>query len=86
MVYLKTTVPFQPGKSGKYCNLINRIPGLEYSGNSSKVPANLVYVPIFGAGFLRGGAGRKTLAYFSTHSFHCTFIMISMKKYGEKTK
>ena len=27
---------------------------------------------------------RNCFPHFSTHSFHCTFIMISMKKYGEK--
>ena len=35
--------------------------------------------------YLRGGAGRQNcFAHFSTRSFHCTFIMISMKKYGER--
>ena len=29
---------------------------------------------------------RNFFAHFSTQSFHCIFIMISMKKYGEKTK
>ena len=38
-------------------------------------------------GCLKGGGGcwsRNSFAHFSTHSFHCIFIMISMKKYGEK--
>ena len=29
---------------------------------------------------------KNCFAHFSTHSFHCTFIMISVKKYGKKTK
>ena len=29
---------------------------------------------------------KNCFANFSTHSFHCTFNMISIKKYGEKTK
>ena len=34
---------------------------------------------------LKGRCSSKNcFARFSTHSFHCTFIMISMKKYGEK--
>ena len=34
---------------------------------------------------LRGGCWSKNyFAHFSTQPFHCTFIMISMKKYGEK--
>ena len=36
---------------GKYCNLIVRITGLDYTGNSSKVLENLEYEPIFGALF-----------------------------------
>ena len=36
---------------------------------------------------LRGGGGcwsRNYFAHFSNQSFHCIFIMISMKKYGGK--
>ena len=36
---------------------------------------------------VKGGGGcwsRNCYAHFSTHSFHCTFIMINMKKYREK--
>ena len=35
---------------------------------------------------LRGGGcwSKNYFAHFSTQPFHCTFIMISMKKYGEK--
>ena len=29
---------------------------------------------------------KNCFAHFPTQSFHCIFIMISMKKYGEKTK
>ena len=29
---------------------------------------------------------KNYFAHLSTHSFHCTFIMISMKKYGQKIK
>ena len=32
-----------------------------------------------------GGAG-CCFTHFSTQSFHCIFIMISMNKYGENTK
>ena len=40
-----------------------------------------------GGGGGRVGAGRKNVfASFSTQSFHCIFIMIIMKKYGENTK
>ena len=39
-----------PGKPGKYCNLIIRIPGFEYTEILSK--ENLDYEPIFGAVFL----------------------------------
>ena len=36
---------------------------------------------------LRGGAGRKNcFAHFSIHSFHFTFIMISIKNMEKKTK
>ena len=41
------------------------------------------------ANVLRGGGGywsKNCFANFSTQSFHCIFIMISMKKYGEKNK
>ena len=38
--------------SWKDCNLIIRIPGVEYTGISSKVLENLEYEPIFGAVFL----------------------------------
>ena len=37
---------------------------------------------------VKGGGGCwsiNCLAHFSTQSFHCIFIMISMKQYGEKT-
>ena len=40
-----------PAKPGKYCNLIIRIPGLEYSGISSKALERLEYKPLFGAVF-----------------------------------
>ena len=40
-----------PCKLGKYCNLIIRIPGLDYIGISSKIMENLDYEPIFGAVF-----------------------------------
>ena len=37
---------------------------------------------------LRGGGcwSKNYFAHFSTQPFNCTFIMISMKKYGEKIK
>ena len=37
----------------------------------------------FPLSFMGGGGGwsRNCFAHFSTHSFHCKFIMISMKKY-----
>ena len=36
---------------------------------------------------LKGGCWSKNyFAHFSTQPFHCTFIMISMKKYGKKKK
>ncbi len=35
----------------------------------------------------KGGCwSRNCFAHFSTQSFHCIFIIISMEKYGEKTK
>ena len=55
-VYLLTClinmVRSNPGKPGKYCNLIIKPPGLEYTGILSKVLENLEYEPIFGAVFL----------------------------------
>ena len=39
---------------------------------------------------IRGGGGgcqsENCFAHFSTHSFHCIFIMISVNNYGEKNK
>ena len=47
-----------------------------------------IFHTTFHVDYFRGGGcwSKNYLAHFSTHPFHCTFNMISMKKYGEKIK
>ena len=51
----------------------------------AKITSPSVYDPFLGP--VKGRCWSKNcFAHFSIHSFHFTFIMISMKKYGEKNK
>ena len=51
----------------------------------AKITWPSVYDPFLGP--VKGRCWSKNcFAHFSIHSFHFTFIMISMKKYGEKNK